>query len=1046
MTQRKSLLLSGTLLCALVFTPCLAWGSADATEYMHLEQQDNKNNSYRGSVVDENGEPLIGVSIQVKGTSQGTVTDLNGAFTIKTSASKPILVISYIGYAKQEVQAQREMKISLKPETKQISEVVVTALGIKRQTKALAYNAQELKGDMLTQAKDANFLNSLSGKVAGVTINQSSAGAGSAARVVMRGAKSIEGNNNALYVIDGVPLLNVQSKQGFGQFDSKGTTDAAADLNPDDVASITVLSGASAAALYGSAAANGAILITTKKGQEGKISLSYQYNKDWGTALKLPQFQNRYGNGLGVDSWGSRLPEGHKGYRVEDFFETAQTDMHSVSVSGGSAKNQTYLSAAFTNNKGLVPNNRYTRYNLSLRNSSNFLEDRLRLDVGVNYVREMHRNMTNQGEYSNPMVAAYLMPRGETIENVRNYETFDINRNIWVQNWTYGKGDYTLQNPYWQAYRNLRETERERYVLSLGASYQLMKWSESEQWTIATRGSYDKTNFTDTDKLYATTDAALIGSKNGGYGQDLGKTSQVYVDLISTLNKNISLGADNYLSLNTSLGASLQDNRYDSQGAKGPLSEKGFPNLFNTFNIDKQSPKAQFLPTGWAEQTQSVFASAELGLNGYLFLTLTGRNDWASQLAKSPNASFFYPSVGLSGVVTDMLPKSLRTAIRPVLSYLKLRAAYASVASPFPRELTTPTYVADLDSYTYRSLTSYPVGTLLPERTNSYEIGMSSRWLGGHLTLDATLYRTITKNQTIFSSLPPASGYSGMYIQTGEVRNQGVELAVGLNLGKRSGLYYSTTLTCSMNENKILQLASNYINPITGKQESITELNKGRLGSLSYILREGGSLGDIYSDQDFRRDVNGRLYVAEDGNLIVDKLEGEDRLYLGSVLPKTNFGWSHELSYKGFSLGMQLTGRCGGVVVSLTQAALDHYGVSEVSALARDAGGVQVGSVAVGAENYFAPRGKNRLAQYYTYDATNIRIAEAHLSYKLDRKYLRNVADLTFSIVGRNLGFLYCKAPFDPESISSTGNYAQGLDYFMMPTQRTFGFSVKATF
>lgn len=1047
MKQKKHLLVSTSLVCTLAFTPLLAAASPAVNgTNAPLEQQESKAKTYQGQVVDESGETLIGVSVLVKGTTQGVVTDMDGNFQIRTAVQNPVFVISYIGYATQEVTAKAgvPMRIKMKPDTQVIDEVVVTALGIKRQTKALAYNAQELKGDLLSQGKDANFLNGLNGKVAGVTINQSSAGAGSAARVVMRGAKSIDGNNNALYVVDGVPLLNVQSTQGTGQFNSKGTTDAAADINPDDIASVTVLSGASAAALYGSAAANGAILITTKKGNEGKLNLSYQISDEWGKPLRLPQFQNRYGSGGSISSWGALLPETHPRYNVTDFFQTANTQTHSLSLSGGTEKNQTYVSAAMTNNKGLVPNNKYNRYNISVRNSSAFLDNKLRIDAGVNYVKEYHRNMTNQGEYSNPMVAAYLMPRSETMDNVRLYETFD--GNIWVQNWTYGKGDYTLQNPYWQAYRNLREMERERYVLSLGSSYEIYKWNEGETWTIAGRANYDRTGFTDTDKIYASTDRTIFDSKNGGYGQELGKTSQVYLDLITTINKNFELGGQNYLSLNTSVGGAFQDNSLDAHLVKGPLAEKGFPNLFNIFNVDKAAKKTILAPRGWREQTQSVFASAELGFNSYLFLTLTGRNDWASQLANSPNSSFFYPSVGLSGVVTDMLPENIRLALRPYLGYLKVRAAYASVASPFPRELTTPTYVADYDSYVYRSLTNYPIGELLPERTDSYEIGMTSKWFNGMLTLDATLYRTLTKNQTIFIELDAASGYSGMYIQTGAVRNQGLELAAGLNFGKKDRLHYSTNFTFSMNENKIIRLADNYVNPITKRQESITELRKGGLGSLAYILKEGGTLGDIYSDKDFRRTVNGDLYVGADGNLSLSTLENEDRLYLGSVLPKANLGWTHEIGYKGLTLGVQLTGRIGGVVVSMTQAALDHYGVSEQSALARDNGGIQVGNATISAENYFSPRGKNRLAQYYTYDATNFRVAEAHISYKLDRKYLCNIADLTLSLVGRNLGFLYVKAPFDPESISSTGNYAQGMDYFMMPTQRTLGFSFKVNF
>lgn len=975
------------------------------------------------------------------------MTDLDGKFSINVSVGDT-LEVSYLGYKKYSVvyKGEPSIKIVLEEDSKSLNEVVVTALGIKRQTKALAYNAQELKGDLISQGKDANFLNGLNGKVAGVTINQSSSGVGSSTKVVMRGSKSIEKSNNALYVVDGVPLLNFCSEQGSGQFHSKGSTDAAADINPDDIENVTVLTGASAAALYGSAAANGAILITTKKGSEGRIKLSYSFTDEWGTPMILPKFQNKYGNNGGVSSWGYLLSDDRDRYDVRQFFQTANTQSHNVSVSGGTKMNQTFLSAGCVGNKGLVPNNKYERFNITARNTTSLLKDRLKIDLGVNYVNEYHRNMTNQGEYSNPIVAAYLMPRGVTNEEAKQFEKLDADRNIWIQNWDFGQGDYTLQNPYWQAYRNIRDTKRERYVLSLGSSYEIMKWSETENWNISGRINYDKTNFLHQDKKYASTLATLDVSKNGYYGQALGYTQQIYADVLSTINKSFNLPGDNVLSLNASIGASIQDAQMDNQIVEGPLSEKGYPNLFNIFNVDRSAAKTNLMPDGWHDQTQSIFASAELGFNSYLFLTLTGRNDWASQLAKSPQSSFFYPSVGLSGVITEMLPDNIKSSIRPYLGYLKLRAAYASVASPFDRGLTTPTYVPNKDSKSYNALTYYPIGQLYPERTDSYEVGLSSRWFNGMLTFDGSLYRTLTRNQTIFVKVPPESGYSGIYLQTGEVLNQGIELALGLHFGNRDGFFYDTNFTMSANHNEIKSLADNYVNPITGKSQSMNILEKHSFGSVKYLLKKGGTLGDIYTDKDFVRDVNGNIFVAEDGSMGVRSFSNDDAIKLGSVLPTANYGWTHEFGYKNLSIGCLLTARQGGVVVSMTEAALDHYGVSQRTADVRDNGGIVINNGPVSTQNYFETIGKNRLAQYYTYDATNIRLAEAHVSYKLDRKYLYNVADVTFSLVGRNLCFLYLKAPFDPESISGTSNYVQGLDYFMMPTQRTMGFNLKFTF
>lgn len=927
-----------------------------------------------------------------------------------------------------------------------IEETVITALGIKRQTKALAYNVQEIKNNELTNHKNANFINSLSGKVAGITINSSSSGMGAAAKVIMRGAKSIEKSNNALYVIDGVPLFSsLSGKEGAGQFQSVGVTESAADINPDDIESVSILTGASAAALYGSAAANGAIIITTKKGTSGRIKVGYSYSSQWGTPLILPKFQNQYGSGTDVESWGPRQHNVYPNiYEAEMFFQKAHDENHSVSVSGGTQNNKTYVSFASTKSSGLVPNTLYTRYNFNVRNTISLLKDKLLLDANVGYVRQYHRNMVNQGEYFNPLVAAYLMPRSEEIDKVRTFEKFDALRNLYVQNWRYGNGNYSLQNPYWIAYRNLRETGRERYILSYNASYEIKKWGTGEIWNIAMRTRYDKTAQEDTDKRYASTDKNRDASDNGYYGEAHISNLQFYVDVISTLNKRFQISDTRSLNINATLGGSFQYMQYDAKSVRGPLA--GFPNVFNIFNIQQDHPKTHLLPDGWREETQSIFGSAELSYNNYLFLTLTGRNDWASQLVNSPNSSFFYPSVGLSAVITDMLPQNVKHKIDPVLNYFKIRASYASVGSAFGRGLTSPTYLPDENSKTYTSQTHYPVGKLYPERTNSYEIGFSSKWFGGRVNFDATLYRTITKNQTIEIEVPSGSGYDKIYIQTGKVRNQGLEMVLGLNLGNEDRFSYASNVTFGYNSNKILNLAENYVNPITGEQEHLDRLTKSSLGTLKYVLTQGGTLGDIYTNADFQRDTDGKIFVAKDGSVTVREFPGDYLQKLGTVLPKANLGWSNEFSYKGFGIGALISARFGGLAVSMTQAAMDHYGVSKASGDARALGFVYEGGALINPKDYFSVRGRNRLAQYYTYDATNVRLSQVHISYRIPRKYVKNLADITLSLTGNNLLLFYCRAPFDPEVISSTGNYSQGLDYFMLPSQKTYGFNIKLTF
>lgn len=1002
-----------------------------------------------GTVVDTADEPVIGATIVVLGqTNMGAMSDFDGHFTINNVPADATLRISYVGYKTQEIplNGQTSFRIVLEEDSELLDEVVVTALGIKRQTKALAYNVQELKGDDLSTGRDANFVNSLNGKVAGVTINSSSSGMGSAARVVMRGTKSIQGNNNALYVIDGVPIFSMTQEQGAGRFKSTGTTESAADINPDDIESISVLTGASAAALYGSAAANGAILITTKKGKAGTPKVSYSMSMDFGKPMQLPDFQTTYGSDGNLLSWGKPIPVGDPRWDVDDFFRTASNMTHSVSVSGGTEKNQTYVSASSTNTRGLVPNNSYNRYNLAARNNASFLEDRLSIGTSASLIFEDHTNLINQGEYMNPLVAAYLMPRSESIESMKAFEKFDPNRNIYVQNWSYGNGDYTLQNPYWIAYRNVRGTKRERYILGLNATYDIMRWSESDFWNVAGRLRWDRTFILMTDKRYATTEKTHDVSRNGFYGELKGKESQTYADLLTTFNRGFTIDDDWHLNVNATLGTSIQDTRYRDTNVEGPLRENGIPNVFNIFNIDQGAAKTFLSPHGWIEQTQSIFGSLELGLNSYLYLTLTGRNDWASQLARSPQKSFFYPSVGLSGVVTEMLDAETYARIRPVLNYFKVRVAYSSVASPFQRGLTTPVYMPDKDSKTYKTQTYFPIGQLYPERTNSYEVGISSRWFDGLITLDGSWYLTDTNNQTLRVGASPSSGYEAVWIQTGSVRNQGVELALGLHLGKEDGVRFDSNFTYGFNKNKIVELADDYYNPLTQERESQPFLDMFSMGSLHYVLKKGGTLGDIYTFSDFTKDEDGNIKVNDNGSVSVSNFKDGEMVKLGSVLPDHNLGWSNELSYKGLSLGFSLTGRVGGKVVSMTQAAMDHYGVSQTAADARDLGKVQVGSIAVDPESYFVTRGKERLAQYYVYDATNFRLQDLHVSYRYHFAPEAFISSATLTLFGKNLGFIYNEAPFDPETVSSTGNFSQGMDYFMLPSQRTLGFSLGLNF
>lgn len=488
-------------------------------------------------------------------------------------------------------------------------------------------------------------------------------------------------------------------------------------------------------------------------------------------------------------------------------------------------------------------------------------------------------------------------------------------------------------------------------------------------------------------------------------------------------------------SLVANAGASLNDIKTDELRYGGPIQENGLANVFNVFDLDDTKKRAS--KSGWHDQTRSIFGTLELGWKKMLYLTLTGRNDWASQLAGSSSKSFFYPSAGLSWIPTGLCDMG-------ALSYLKVRGSVASVGMPFPRFLTIPTYEYDATSKIWKDKTHYPIGDLKPERTLTYEVGLEAR-LWQDLSINLSWYLADTYNQTFDPQLPPSSSYSTIYLQTGSVRNTGVEASVGYN-HTWHGFTWDSNFTFSWNRNEILELAGDAKNPITGEALNLPKLDIKALGKAKYVLKQGGSLGDLYTTSAIMGSDKGYIEVDENGNITIDDI-GTD-IFLGSVFPKYNLAWRNDLSCKGIHLGFLFSGRIGGVCYSATQANLDLYGVSEASADARDAGGVLVnGREWMDAQKWYQAIGsQSGLPLYYTYSATNFRLQELSIGYTLPRKLFRDKCSLTISAVGHNLWMIYCKAPFDPEAIASTGNNYQGIDYFMMPSLRSMGFNIKLDF
>jgi len=989
-------------------------------KYILLSKADRRPVTVKGVVTDADGAPVIGASVIVKGTTVGASTNTDGSFSLQVPppAENAVLIVTYLGYEPVDVTvgSRTDFRITLRDSAVAVENVVVTALGIKRQEKALSYNVQQVKSEELTTVKDANFMNSLVGKVAGVQINSGASGPGASARVVMRGEKSIEKGNNVLYVIDGIPMYNHSFGGDGGTYAKQAGSESAADINPEDIESINMLTGPSAAALYGSDAANGVVVINTKRGVKDRTVVTVSNSTTFSKVYRLPDMQNSYGTSSGLMNWGEKSAST---FDAKKFFNTGTNIINSVSVSTGNEKNQTYISASTTNTAGIIPENTYDRYNFTARNTTSFAKDKLVLDLGASFIIQHDENMVTQGKYYNPLPALYLFPRSDDFDEIRLFERWDPVRGYMVQYWPYGEGAHSLQNPYWIQNRMNRETSKRRYMLNAS-----LRWNITDWMNVSGRVRVDNSEYRIKQKLYASTLTTFCGT-NGGYDGDV------------MLNIDKTFGDD--WTLNANIGASINDQRYEQAGVAGDLL------LTNHFAMNNLNYQEKFKPLqeGWHDQTQAIFASVEVGWRSMLYLTVTGRNDWASQLAYSKNSSFFYPSVGLSAVVSNMVN------MPEWFTFLKVRGSYSKVASAFARYLSNPAYSFNNQTHNWSKPSTYPAYNLKPEDTKSWEIGLNARFLN-HINFDVTYYRSNTYHQTIYAPLPSSSGYNQVVVQAGDVQNQGVELALGYN-NKWNDFTWSSSYTFTLNRNEIKRLAAGEVNPVTGETITDNEIQKDWLGASNVapqvILRPGGSMSDIYVNHELKRDLNGNIEIdPSTGNLSIAET---DFRKVGQLSPRYTMGWSNSFGYKGIELGAVLTARIGGLTYSATQGVLDYYGASQATADARDRGGIPINYGTVDPQKYYSAisTAEGGYGAYYLYSATNVRLQELSLQYTLPARWFRNKARLTVGFVAKNLWMIYCKAPFDPEISAATDNaYYQGVDYFMQPSTRNFGFNVKLQF
>ena len=984
-----------------------------------------------GTVKDDKGMALVGATVLIKGTTVGTAVDLDGNFLLPQAKPGDVLEVSLIGYTKQEipVKGTAPLQIVMREDNEVLDAVVVTALGIKKKEKALTYNVQEVAGDIVNSVKDANFMNSLSGKVAGLQINASASGAGGSTRVVMRGVKSLNGDNNALYVVDGIPLPSLRSRQTEGIYETPdgGDYEGIANINPEDIESMSVLTGATAAALYGSQGANGVILITTKRGEEGKVRVNYSNSTTFSSPFVMPKFQNTYGTDLNSPSmsWGEKLAN-PSSYDPKDFFQTGFDETNAIGVTAGTKRNQTYFSAASVNTRGIIPNNVYNRYNLSVRNTTALIEDKLTLDLGASYMKQYSRNPLIQGIYHNPLIGTYLFPRGDDISKYQLYERYNPSLGYSEQFWglEFING---VENPYWITNREIFENTSHRYTFNA-----TLKWDVTDWLSLTGRVRSDNMVMNYTRKISASSNT-LFASEYGNYLNHTSRHNNLYADALLSIDKSFW---DNAFSVQFNFGASLVDDKNSLTGYEGHLA--GLPNKFTFNNIVPSDLNTLPMQENYHDQNQAIYATLQLGWRGMLYLDATFRNEWASQLAFTRQQNIFYPSVGLSAVISSMADLS-----KAGVSFLKVRASYAEVGNPPQRFITGPNY--SIKNGVVTTQTYAPATHLRPERTKSFEVGLNAKFLGNKFWLDATYYDTNTYNQLFLYDAPPSTGYKQSYLNAGKVNNWGVEAVAGYK-NRWGGFSWSTSFNFSLNRNVIRELVpEGTVDPVTGATVSLPEVNMD-FGGYRVKLQKGGSIGDFYVTG-LKTDDHGEIYVDPNGGTV--SIDPDTWIYAGNTDARYRMGWNNQFEYKGVSLGVLIDARIGGRGVSVTQALMDRFGVSQASADAREAGGVQISEkqTILSVKDFYSNTGDGTgMLSQYIYNMDNVRLRELTIGYDLPSSWFNDKLRATVSLVGRNLFMFYNKAPFDPELTASTNTYYQNFDFFMQPSVRTIGFSVRLQF
>lgn len=990
----------------------------------------------KGVVCDAQGEAIVGVNIIEKGTMNGVTTDRRGKFSLEVDLHGT-LIVSFVGYRTRiiPVEGRTDFVITLEHDYILLDDVIVTALGLQKKESALSYAAIQVDKDELIRVKNPNMIVALMGKVAGMQVNRSFSGMGGAVKVVMRGNRSVAGNNQPLYVIDGVPMLNESSEQpytaigGTADAGNRDAGDGISNLNPEDIESISILKGAPAAALYGTQAANGVILITTKKGLAGKQEVAFTSSVAFDKAMMLPKLQNHYGMSDEIESWGER-ENITTGNPIPSFFRTGVTAIHSLSFMTGNERVQTYFSYANTMGKGILGKHELSKHNINFRETATFYEGRLKIDGNVNLLSQHVKNRPVPGGfYMNPLVGLYRFPRGMDItEYKEHFEVWSEERHLNVQNWHAPTEDFE-QNPYWIQERITSRDQRTRAIVSLALNLKI-----TNCFSVQARGNVDYVNDKFRQKYYASTAPALAGN-NGRYIDSGNEQVQTYGDVIGTYKGKFS-----DFSLDVSLGVSISrkkanELRYDSKTAS-----LKFANVFNIANINMNTSAYISEQIDAIREMQSLFVTTQIGFRDYLFLDVSARNDWSSTLAYTSRESrgFFYPSIGVSCLMNRVLklPEQVTSG--------KVRVAWSKVGNDIPLYITNPVaHVLAGGGIQASDAASFE--EMKPEMSLSVEVGTEWKFFDSRLHIDFTYYQTHTKNQ--FFKLPAKDGdeYAYRYVNAGNIQNTGVELMIEGTPVEIKNFSWKTGINYAFNKNKVVRLHA-----------ELPVFQYGPYGfSSSYAmkLKKGGSFGDIYGKA-FKRDTDGKILYETDGERQgLPMIEGDgNTVKVGNANPDFTLGWTNAFSWKGLELSLLVDGRYGGKVLSQTQADMDMYGVTKVTGDARDRGYVILeGEKITNVKGFYKSivGGRAGVTEYYMYDATNFRLRELALGYTFPKRWMEATKffrDVQLAFTARNLFFIYKEAPFDPDLILSTGNDNQAIEVYGMPTTRSMGFSLRVMF